>query len=263
MFTKDRIEFGSQAAEDLLIANGLVDLDSVFDCGDVIPCRHTVKGVSVATLQDGDRPVRVYIKKQWRRSRWIPRMPDLRAGKAFWSYPLCEWRGLLRFREIGLETAEPLALFRHPWHPCLAAVVTQAVPCPKSLRLMVDDGTIASLDTAARATLADAIATIVHRIHDARLGWRSMDIKHFYPARRDDGSWRIWLIDAEGVHGRATPHLMEGNRRKLLSTIRINKDDDQAVQSFAQQIERHLCDGSPQPTGRPHRTQRQSQTSRA
>ncbi|MEE8452547.1 MAG: hypothetical protein V3R99_11555, partial [Thermoguttaceae bacterium] len=121
-----RTEFGSQAALNLLSANGLVDLETVFDCGEVIPCRHQVKGVAVATLRDGDRPVRVFIKKQWRRSRLIPRLPDLRFGKAFSSYPLCEWRGLLRFRRLGLDTAEPLALFRHRWHPCRAAVVTGA-----------------------------------------------------------------------------------------------------------------------------------------
>ncbi|HYW78093.1 MAG TPA: lipopolysaccharide kinase InaA family protein [Thermoguttaceae bacterium] len=258
-----RIEFGSRSALELLTANGLVDLDSVFGCGEVIPCRHKVKGVAVATLHDGERPVRVFIKKQWRRSRWIPRMPDLRFGKAFWSYPLCEWRGLLRFQEIGLDTAEPLALFRHRWHPCRAAVVTGAVPCEMSLREMIENGTLAGLDASARAALGDAIVAVIQRIHQSGLGWRSMNIKHFFPAREDDGRWRIWLIDCEGVHGRVTPYYIQRDRKEFVMTIRKAGGKQPQIEPFAQQIERRLLNGPPTPTSRPHHAKRQSQVGHA
>jgi hypothetical protein len=47
--------------------------------------------------------------------------------------------------------------------------------------------------------LVDAAVRVVVRLHQARISWRSMKAKHFYPEELRDGTWRIWLIDCEGV----------------------------------------------------------------
>lgn len=241
---RGNVEFGSQATLDLLSVNGLVDLDTVFNYGEVIHRRYKAKDVSVAMLHDGDQTIRVFIKKQWKHSRLIPQMHTFLSGKAFWSYPLCEWWGLLRFREIGLNTAEPLALYRHHWHPYRAAIITREVPGEVSLFQMIENGMLGHLDASVLTRLGDAIVTVIERIHNSGLCWRSMAIKHFHPTLQEDGSWLIWLIDCEGVHDRATPHYIERERRSVVNQIRKAGREGTLTELFAKSIERRLFDSS-------------------
>ncbi len=233
-------EFGSQAALDLLSTNGLKNLDSVLKCGEVIHRRYNAKAVAVVTLQGRDEKIRVFIKKQWKHSRLIPRMHAFLSGKAFWSYPLREWHGLLHLRSLGIDTAKPLAIFRHRWHPYRAAVITLAVPGQLNLSQMINNGSLAALNNSSRASLVDAIVSVIERIHDAGLGWRSMSIKHFYPALQDNGSWRIWLIDCEGVFNPVKPHHIERERRSVLKSIRKAGVGDDRIEFFAEQIDQRL-----------------------
>ncbi|NQU25615.1 MAG: hypothetical protein HQ567_30380 [Candidatus Nealsonbacteria bacterium] len=240
------IEFGSTAARDLLAAEGLTDLQAVLAFeGKPLPCRHPFKSICTAELGGGRQ--RVFIKKQWRRSRVVPRWPDLIHGTAFHTWPVCEWRGLQQFRRIGLDTAEPLAVFYNAWTSCRSAVVTAAVPVEKSLHELIDDGTVGRMDSAARTMLVDAICVVIERIHDARLAWRSMKTKHFFPRRQDDGSWRIWLIDCEGVHGRVTNHYVGRNRQEFLGTLHIAGADADFIGPIEQRLFADLSPDTPWP----------------
>jgi hypothetical protein len=50
------------------------------------------------------------------------------------------------------------------------------------------------------ATIDEAATKVVARLHRARISWRSMKAKHFYPEDIGGNRWRIWLIDCEGVY---------------------------------------------------------------
>ena len=233
------VRYGGEAAWKLLAVNGLTDLAAVFRCGEPIPCRHKFKCICKATLRDGDRDVHVFIKRQWKRARLIPRWPDIRDGMAAMHWPEREWWGLQEFRRLGFNTPTPLALFCDPWYSARSAVVTTAVPCDRSLRELVHDGTVARLDAAARSKLIDAVVAIIERIHDSGHGWRAMSIKHFFPALQDDGGWRTWLIDCEKVHARITPHYVLRDRRDFLAGLRAVDADAE----FYRRIERRLLNG--------------------
>jgi hypothetical protein len=71
---------------------------------------------------------------------------------------------------------------------------------------LVDSGELELMDPERRKLLIDAAADVVARLHRARISWRSMKAKHFYPEETRPGTWRIWLIDCEGVYTWATRH---------------------------------------------------------
>jgi hypothetical protein len=50
-----------------------------------------------------------------------------------------------------------------------------------------------------RTSLIEEAANVIARLHRLRMSWRSMKAKHFYPEETAPGTWRIWLIDCEGV----------------------------------------------------------------
>jgi hypothetical protein len=240
-FKRGLVEYGSQQAFDLLNAHSLTDLESVFQHGETIHKRYGAKSVSFATLDNNEKTSRIYIKKQWKPARLIPRMHTIRAGRVLWSYPYREWRGILRFLDIGLDPAEPLAFFRHRWNPFRAAVITRAVPPEMNLNEMITNGKLEKLDSGALTSLGEAVVSVIERIHNAGLSWRSMDIKHFYPAQQDDGSWRIWLIDCEGVQSFVKQRYIKRERQSVVNRLRINLGQDKSViKNFLEPIEQQL-----------------------
>ena len=56
------------------------------------------------------------------------------------------------------------------------------------------------MDIERRDSLIEEAASVAARLHRARIAWRSMKAKHFYPEELSRGNWRIWLIDCEGVY---------------------------------------------------------------
>lgn len=224
----------SHEAWSLLAGSGLSNVDSIFAAGDPLGGhratygnRHVSRGVVRANLQNADDAQTVYIKRQWRRERWLPRWPDLRNGTAFLGMPAREWRGLSLLRSIGLDTAEPLAFYSAGWLSHRTAVVTRAVPVEKDLLELVDDGTIDGLRRDDRLRLAESIAEIMNRIHAAGMAWRSLEPKHLFPSREPDGRWRVWLIDCEGVRLRARRRHVLEDRQKLLAVVaRLQMPED-------------------------------------
>jgi hypothetical protein len=203
----DHYQFASAEIEQLLIANGLRDLNSAFELGEPVDGehkslagRHEHKTVVTLQLKSPSGDVRVYIKRQWRRERLLPRPTDLRHRINVKCSPVHEWHGLRLMQRSGFDVSEPLAIFWHGWGFSRGAVVTRAVPPSRSLRDMICSGEFEAMDRGRRESLARAAADVVVRLHERRMSWRSMKVKHFYPEEVAPNSWRMWLIDCEGVY---------------------------------------------------------------
>jgi hypothetical protein len=203
--------FASQEVEQLLSANGLADLNSAFELGEPLgdlhegrASRHEYKRVVKLDLAAPDGVTRVYIKRQWRRERWLPRPTDIRHRIRLKCSPVHEWRGLRLLQGAGFCVAEPLALFWQGWGFSRGAVVTRAVPPQYSLADLIQIGELDAMAPQRRISLIEASAKLIARLHRARISWRSMKAKHFYPEETSPCNWRIWLIDCEGVYNRAT-----------------------------------------------------------
>lgn len=166
--------------------------------------RHTYKRVVKLDLKGPAGVEGVYIKRQWRRSRRIPRLTDIRHRTQLQCAPIHEWRGLRILQNAGFHVSEPLALFWKGWGFTRGAVVTRAVPPPYSLADLLLRGELQAMSAERRDSLTMAAAKLIARMHRARISWRSMKPKHFYPEEAAQGEWRIWLIDCEGVYRWAT-----------------------------------------------------------
>jgi hypothetical protein len=190
-----------------LRANGLTTLEDAFRAGEALgelhhwrATRHRNKHVVKLELATPAGAISVYIKRQWRRERWIPRPTDIRHRIGLQCTPIHEWRGLRILQNAGFNVSEPLAVFWKGWGLSRGAVVTRAVPPAWSMADMLLRGELQAMDAKRRNSLIDAAANVVARLHRARISWRSMKAKHFYPEELSDGTWRIWLIDCEGVY---------------------------------------------------------------
>ncbi len=138
--------------------------------------------------------------RQRRRERWLPRPTDIRHRINLQCSPVHEWRGLKILESAGFDVSEPLAVFWSGWGLARGAVVTRAVPPRLSMADLLHSGELEAMSAARRSALIDAAVNVVVRLQRSRISWRSMKAKHFYPEEIPDGSWRIWLIDCEGVY---------------------------------------------------------------
>ncbi len=203
----DRSQFASDGIAELLRANGLCSLDDAFHLGEVVDeqhrqraTRHENKRVVKFDLKGPSGTTPVYIKRQWRRERWIPRPTDIRHRIGLQCSPVHEWRGLRILQDAGFNVSQPLALFYRGWGFVRGAVVTRAVPPSCSMADMLLSGALQAMDIRRRDSLIEEAAGVAARLHRTRIAWRSMKAKHFYPEELSHGNWRIWLIDCEGVY---------------------------------------------------------------
>jgi hypothetical protein len=203
----DRSQFASDEIAELLRANGLCSLDDAFRVGAAVDeqhrkraTRHENKRVVQLDLQGPNGATPVYIKRQWRRERWIPRPTDIRHRIGLQCSPVHEWRGLRILQDAGFHVSAPLALFYRGWGFVRGAVVTRAVPPSVSMADLLLSGELQAMDIERRDSLIEEAAGVAARLHRARIAWRSMKAKHFYPEELSRGKWRIWLIDCEGVY---------------------------------------------------------------
>ncbi|HEX5472734.1 MAG TPA: lipopolysaccharide kinase InaA family protein [Lacipirellulaceae bacterium] len=199
--------FVSREIARLLSANGIYDLDSAFRSGTAVDeeherraTRHRFRRVVKLALTDAAGSTTVYIKREWGRERWMPRPTDIRHRIGLLCSPIHEWRGLHMLQSAGFHVSEPLALFWRGWGLSRGAVITRAVPPTVSMADMLLHGEFERMEAAKREALIAAAARVVARLHRARISWRSMKAKHFYPEELGGNRWRIWLIDCEGVY---------------------------------------------------------------
>jgi len=218
--------FASDNVQQLLAANGLGDIDGAFQLGEPLDelheeraSRHEHKRVVKFDLKAPDGATRVYIKRQWRRHRLLPRLTDIRHRIALQCSPIHEWRGLRMLQEAGLSVSEPLALFWQGWGFTRGAIITRAVPPRLSMADLLASGEFQEMAAERCDSLIEAAADVVARLHRARISWRSMKAKHFYPEETAPGKWRIWLIDCEGVYRRASRRDCQREWREFLRYI--------------------------------------------
>ena len=199
--------FASDDVARLLADNGICDLASAFEIGEPLDIehepraiRHANKRVVKVDVKGSAGATSLYIKRQWGRVRWLPRPTDIRHRINLWCSPIHEWRGLRMLQAAGFHVSEPLAIFWSGWGYSRGAVVTRAVPPARSMSDLLHSGELEQLDSAKRDSLIEAATKVVARLHRARISWRSMKAKHFYPEDLGGNRWRIWLIDCEGVY---------------------------------------------------------------
>ena len=219
--------FASDEVRSLLSSNGLCDLDSALRLGDslddrlheVRASRHDFKRVVSQAISSPAGSTTVYIKRQWRRVRWIPRVTDVRHRIGLKCSPIHEWRGLRILHTAGFDVAEPLALFWNGWGFSQGAIVTRAVPPQSSIADLLVRGELQAMADERRRSLIQAAVAVVARLHRERISWRSMKAKHFYPEEVTPSRWRIWLIDCEGVCQKASRHDCQREWRTYLQFV--------------------------------------------
>lgn len=218
--------FSSDEVKQLLSANGLCNLGAVFRVGkpldaahDLLASRHAFKRTVKCELNSRSGTTGIYIKRQWRRERWVPRLADIRRGIALKCSPIHEWQGLRILQDAGFNVAEPLALFWQGLGFSRGAVITRAVPGRWSLADLLLSGELQTMARERLDALIEAATDVVARLHRAKISWRSMKPKHFYPEETAHASWRIWLIDCEGVCRRTSHRDHDRQWRTYLNYI--------------------------------------------
>jgi len=204
-------QFASGEIEALLAANGLQTLDDAFRVGQPLghqhfhrATRHKNRRVVKFELEEPGGPTTVYIKRQWRRERSLPRPTDFLHRINLFCSPIHEWRGLQILEDIGMNVSQPLGVFWRGWGLAQGAIVTRSLPVELSMADLLLAGKLLEMPTERLNSLIEAAVDVVVRLQWHGISWRSMKAKHFYPEAMRDGSWRIWLIDCEGVSRWAT-----------------------------------------------------------
>jgi hypothetical protein len=219
-------QFASDDIAKLFAANGVRDLSDAYRVGELLgeqhlrrATRHQNKHVVKFELNGPTGVTSVYIKRQWRRERWFPRPTDIRHRINLQCSPVHEWRGLRILQDAGFNVSEPLAVFWSGWGLARGAVVTRAVPPAQSMADMLLNGELEAMPAERRSSLIEAAVDVVVRLKHAGISWRSMKAKHFYPESLNDGDWRIWLIDCEGVYRWASRRDCEREWKTFLAGI--------------------------------------------
>ena len=236
-------KFRSDEAREILTKNGLATLEDALKVGQPLSgafayrgSRHEHKEVVSVELNVGDgeevRHDMFYIKRQWKRSRLIPRWTDIRRGNGFCSVAEAEWNGLRRMEHAGIPVVEPWGLF------CgksgVGAIVTRAAPATHSLQDLLSDGLALNYSQSKRDQLVSAIISTITKIRSGQLAWRSMKAKHFYP-HEVQGSWRVCLIDCEGVSENALERDWRRSTRDFIKSLSPTVDVE-----LAEMLEREM-----------------------
>jgi hypothetical protein len=229
--TRGTAVYETPAARELLQQSGLDDLDRLYALPYRHVARHRGRAVLPVALESAQGPVvSAFVKLNWGPRRLWPRMTDLKTGQFLQTLAEREWRGVRRLRDLGLLVPERVAYLKEGVWRMREAVVLRAVPPHESLHALIRGGRWQSLGRTAQDALLEAVAAAVRRIHTAGLAWRGVCTRHLFPKSAADGSWRLWLIDCEGVHGRAGAKAFRRDRRKLLRAFGYSGADRAACE---------------------------------
>ncbi len=194
---------GSEPAAEILRLNRIFGLDDIFRIAASATSRHKGRGVCPIELKaaDGSHFV-TYFKLNWGRPRLWPRMSDIKTGQAMQSLVLREWRGLEQAERHGFHVPERLGLFEEGLINRRAAIIIRAVPPKYSLSELIRNKDWLQRPEEERNCLVDQAREVLQRIDAAGLAWRGASTRHIFPDRQPDGTWKMWLIDCEGIHSR-------------------------------------------------------------
>lgn len=234
-----RRRYESEAAGILLRANALDDIDKLFSLADQSFYGHKGRAVSrVELYQPGGETVSAFVKLNWGRRRFVPRMTDLKTGQALQNLPEREWRGIGELRSLGFLVPERLAIFQRGWIWFQEAVVIQSVRPPICLDEMIGVGEWKTLSEENQNAILEGVVDVMQRIHAAGLGWRGTCTRHFFPEQNETGQWQFWLIDCEGIHRKVTSRNIARDYRKLHRAFEISEADASTLNRFERLAER-------------------------
>lgn len=227
-FSREKRLCASREIDKVLVENGLRCIDDVFEAGSPLQgalgrlgSRHHNRDVRRLTVKHGPAEIELYIKRQWRPTRYIPRPTDIRTG--LWrSTPVSEWRGLHLLRRIGVNTAEPWGLFQGAFPDTRSAIVIRALPVSSSLDFLLRENADLFRDSRTLEMLSTSISMLITQMFSAGLTWRSATAKHIYPGK-SNGSWMIWVLDCEGVHSNI---LLRDKQRCIRTLVNSVKEID-------------------------------------
>ncbi len=214
--------FHSESIKKFLTSNQLADLDSVFSCGETSYNRHTGRCVkSVEVTDENGYSCKLFLKLYWGRKRLWPRMTDIKTGQVFTPLAEREWNGLQTITDLGLNSAQRMALFSEGKLYHRSAIIIKEVPAPHSVFEMVKNGTWDQLSRTKKSLLIDKMLDTIQSIHSAGYAWRSTSCKHFYPTWDENHFWKVWLIDCEGVHKTSHAKPCQQNYVKFMKSMKI------------------------------------------
>lgn len=233
-----RTIYSTEHVRSLLERNGLADLDAIFHRGLAMPRRRNDRVVYPVTLADeAGQELPAFIKLNWGYRRLLPRLKDIRARQMLKSLPAREWNGLHRFRGIGVNVPEPLALLEDGTFRFRAAVVLRAIPVKESLaeRLLRKEWQTLPLPVQ-DAHLNTAIATL-DRIHASGFRWRGASTRHLFFESDTSENPKLWLIDSEGTQPCATQRDILRDFQKLWHSFRETGADERTLARLQQEID--------------------------
>lgn len=229
----------NEESRKLLVHNQLLDEKSLFSWGTPIYQQHEGRCVSLGMLSDPEdsHPRQAFLKTHLGRLRLWPRLNDLRAGQIFQTLPEREWDGIRRLAELGLNVPQRLLLFRKGGFSFRAAILLEKVPPPRSVEQMLKDGTWQQLTAHQQMNLLDTIVLIMQQIHGSGQIWRGTSSRHFYPELQSDQTWKIWLIDCEGVYPQKSQRGFRKNYLKLFRSMKESGANFRLLDQLRRRIE--------------------------
>jgi hypothetical protein len=121
--------------------------------------------------------------------------------------------------QSSIPTAAPIAVGEtRGFHWCQESyLITELVPNARPLRQV----RAASTDARQGRMLVRALAVLMARLHDAGLAHTDPSLSNFLVQRREDGTWRLVLIDLDGVRRRSRQSLGAAARDLRIIVRRI------------------------------------------
>ena len=229
--------YESAEAREIMHRSGLTNLDRLFSLTRLSVHGHRGRAVVPMALPGNEKAIPSFIKLNWGRRRVWPRMTDIKSGQFLKSFPHREWLGIERLRSIGLRVPERIALLRHGTLRFREAVVLREVPPPHSLHDMFANGRWDRLRKELQTELLVSVARTLGKIHEARLAWRGVCTRHFFPALAADGTWKLWLIDCEGVHRSQAEKDQKRDHRKMMKAMNCSAADKATTEQMAQLLQ--------------------------
>lgn len=230
---KSRSLFASGDCEQLLTENDLANIRQVNDYDadqSEFSQRHEGRCVWRVKLNRAHKsPIVAYVKKQDGARRYWPRSTDIKSGQVLQTYPIREWNGLLRLQAAGILAAQPMALFHRGWLRVSSAIITQAVPPVHSIDELLLQNKSTQYSDEEWLGLLDKVMNTTIKIYESGLAWKGASTRHFYPELQADGSWKVWLIDCEGVHYTVSPKVVLREHDKLIRSFAESKANNETL----------------------------------
>lgn len=225
--------FHSNLSKSLLEKYQLADLDSIFNAGETSYNRHKGRCVKCLDFQDeNNQASRLFLKLYWGRRRIWPRMTDLKTGQVFQTLAEREWNGLKTVSDLGIPTAERMALFSDGKFFHRSAIILKEVPVPDCFHDWVASGKWSELPRFQKSLLLDKMIETVQTIHHAGYGWRGASTKHFYPSLNENNRWDVWIIDCEGVFKTANPKAFQQNYENLIKSMHSSNVEKEFIREL-------------------------------